>query len=103
MIKELARLKMVVAFDQAEQNTDFDRFELLYDTYAPKIFGFILKYADTKDIAQDYLSRVFLKIWSDIKNFEANTEAKIMVILLAICKPLYKTEKVIKYYGEPKI
>ena len=71
---------------------DYKVFESLYDTYAPKAFGFIAQYTDTKEEAEVFLKDVFLKAWGDIKNFDEHTEKKIMGILLSVCKPLYKNK-----------
>lgn len=93
MIKNFARLRMVLALEQTQNSkTDKNKFIVLYDMYAPKIFGFIVKHTNTKSIAEDYLIKVFLKVWSNIKTLEENAEAKILAIMLAICKPIYQTK-----------
>ncbi len=80
--------------DNKEQNAyhDYENFELLYDKYAPKAFGFITQYADTKEEAEEFLKNVFLKAWDDIKTFDEHSEKKIVRILLSECKPLYKNK-----------
>jgi len=65
-------------------------FELLYDTYAPKAFGFIVRHTKDKKKAEEYLTNVFLKVWQEIETLEENTEKKFMKILLMTCKPIYK-------------
>ncbi len=89
MQKKIASLRMTVALNHPEDN-DYNKFELLYDTHAPKMLGFILNYTITKEIAEEYLIKVFLKVWDNIKTFEENVEAKILVIMLSICKPIYQ-------------
>jgi len=37
-------------------------FEMLYDTYAPKAFGFIVRHTKDKQKAEEYLTNVFLKV-----------------------------------------
>lgn len=65
-------------------------FELLYDKYAPQIFGYLIKQTHTKKLAEEYLIKVFLRIWDNIKTLEDNTEKNIIKILLIVCKPIYK-------------
>ncbi len=76
------------------QNTNYNHeaFELLYDKYAPKAFGFIKQYTNNKEEAEGFLIDVFLRAWDDIKTFDEHTEKKIMKILLSVCKPLYKNK-----------
>ncbi len=74
------------------QSTDnhHKNFELLYDKYAPKAFGFIVRHTKDKQKAEEYLTDVFLKVWHEIETLEENTEKKFMKILLMTCKPIYK-------------
>ena len=96
MIKEFGKIRSVLALEQAHNSiADEEKFILLYDMYVPKIFGFIVKHANTKDIAEDYLIQVFLKVWNNIKTLEENAEAKILAIMLATCKPIYKTKTIL--------
>lgn len=69
---------------------DETTFELLYDKYAANAFGFIMRYADTREQAEEFLMMAFLKVWENIKNFDEDEEKKIMTILLLVCKPIYK-------------
>lgn len=74
-------------------NDPYESFEVLYDKYAPKAFGFITKYTHTKEEAEEFLKHVFLKAWEDdIKIVDEHSEKKILNILLSICKPLYKNK-----------
>ena len=74
------------------QSTDnhHKTFELLYDKFAPKAFGFIVRHTKDKQKAEEYLTNVFLKVWQEIETFGENTEKKFLKILLMTCKPIYK-------------
>ncbi|MGI8583723.1 MAG: RNA polymerase sigma factor [Chitinophagaceae bacterium] len=69
---------------------DYEAFELLYDKYAPKAYGFIVKHTNSKEQAEEFLTKVFLKVWDDIKTFDKDAEKKIQQIVLLVCKPLYR-------------
>ncbi len=83
-----------VSSHNEKQNAQNDRtyFEWLYDTHAPKAFGFITKHTNTKEQAEEYMMNVFLKVWDDIKNFNTDEEKKIQQIVLMICRPLFKNK-----------
>lgn len=78
-------------------NNDYKSFELLYDKYAPKAYGFITQYADTKEEADEFLKNVFLRAWDNIKTFDEHPEKKFVGILLSECRPLYKNKRSIEY------
>ena len=65
-------------------------FEFLYDRYAAKAMGFITPLVDTKEQAEDILTKVFIKVWADLKEFEENAEKKILAVILIICRPIIK-------------
>jgi len=80
-----------VLYNHTEKQTDYYTvFEELYDKHSPKAFGFIIHHADTKEQAEEYLEKVFLKVWENIKSFDDNADKKMQQIVLVICKPLYK-------------
>ncbi len=69
--------------DEQISNSDLKFFELLYDTFSAKIFGFLVNQNDSKTKADELLSDIFFKIWADIKYFEKDSERKIIKILLS--------------------
>ncbi len=69
---------------------DYARFKKLYNTYAPKVYGFISKYAETKELSEQYMEKVFHQVWRDINYFNGNAEKKLMHIVLLVCKPVLK-------------
>lgn len=71
-------------------NDDYAKVERLYDDYAPKIFGFITTYSQTKEEAEHYMEKVFEQVALDINYFDHNPERKLLNTVLSICKPLLK-------------
>ena len=53
--------------------------------------GFITPLVDTKEQAEDILTKVFIKIWNDLKEFEKHAEQKILAAILIICRPMIKS------------
>lgn len=49
-----------------------DGMHLLYDKYAPALYGIILKIVGSEKIAEDLLQDSFLKIWSKITTYDKN-------------------------------
>ena len=76
----------------ANPNCRYQVFEMLYDKYSPKVFGFISQYADSKQEAEEYLVQVFLRLWNDIAVFDDAIENRILYIVLIVCKPIYKNK-----------
>ncbi|MEP6617214.1 MAG: sigma factor [Ginsengibacter sp.] len=72
------------------------RIEFLYDQYSPKVFGFISQYTDSKELAEQFLINVFLKVWEDIENFDVNPDKKIQQIVLLLSKPICKSKQMQK-------
>jgi hypothetical protein len=68
----------------------YKTFELLYDKYAPKALGFITRYTNTKEQAEELLVNVFLEVWNEINKYEDCSEKIILKILLIKCRPLFK-------------
>ncbi len=71
---------------------DYEAFELFYDKYAPKVFGFIVKHTNSKEQAEEFLTNVFLKVWDD-KAFSVHPEKNILRILLSVCKPILHVKR----------
>ncbi len=70
-------------------DNDLKTLERLYDLYSMKVFGFITNLTDSKEVAEEFLINVFLKVWDDIRSFESNTDNRIKLTVLLVCKPLY--------------
>ncbi len=72
--------------------TRYQKFEILYDKHAPKAYGFIMKYVNSKEKAEEVLINVFVKIWDEIKDCSLDDEKKIISSLLTACRPIYKNK-----------
>lgn len=75
---------------------NFKTFESIYDQYAPKVFGFITRYTNTKHQAEELLANIFLEVWEEIKKGNEWSEKIIIKILLVKCRPLFKKQNTIK-------
>jgi RNA polymerase sigma-70 factor, ECF subfamily len=53
---------------------DQDCFSVIYDTYAARLFGLILKWAKEREKAEILLHDAFTKAWLNRKLFDAETE-----------------------------
>lgn len=49
--------------------TDESAFSELYESYLPKIFGFVTRRINDREEAEDLVSNIFLKVVENIKNF----------------------------------
>ena len=53
------------------ENKDQQAFAYLYDNYAPALNGVIFKMVDDKELAEDLLQEVFIKIWNNFNNYDS--------------------------------
>jgi RNA polymerase sigma-70 factor, ECF subfamily len=51
--------------------TDDGAFEILYDFYLPKIYGYILKRVGSFDVAEDLASSTFLKVFTNLDKYQS--------------------------------
>ncbi|MCD4704803.1 RNA polymerase sigma factor [bacterium] len=58
---EFELIKKAVNDDQA--------FEILYNYYFPKIYGYLFKRTGNREVAEDLMSETFLKVFSNLKKF----------------------------------
>ena len=70
-------------------------FERLYENHAPKIYGYLIKNTYSKQQADKFLVNVFLSLWDNIETVDKDPDKQIMKIFLQVCKPLYKSIRVI--------
>lgn len=45
--------------------------KLLYDTFAPKMFGVCLRYASDRSMAEDFLQEGFIRVYAGLKTFKS--------------------------------
>jgi RNA polymerase sigma-70 factor (ECF subfamily) len=54
------------------QNKDVVAFSYLYDNYSAALFGIIYKMVENKELAEDILQEVFVKIWNNFSNYNSS-------------------------------
>lgn len=52
------------------QQKDQQAFSYLYDNYAPALNGVIVRMVETKELSEDILQEVFVKIWNNFTNYD---------------------------------
>lgn len=58
---------------------------LLYDRYAPALYGVVLKIVKREELAEDVLQEGFVKIWSSIDQYDAS-KGRLFTWILNICR-----------------
>src|SRR5688572_30462770 len=58
---------------------------LLYDKYAPALYGIILKIVKQPELAEDVLQESFVKIWTNIAQYDS-ARGRLFTWLLNICR-----------------
>jgi len=70
-------------FIEALKNKDQKAFKILYDEYAPKIYGILKNYVRPNEI-EDALQEVFLRIIRGINNFEGRSKLSTWIYRIAV-------------------
>jgi len=71
------------------RNSDTEAFDIIFKTYSGKIYAFGLKYLKSTDDAEELVQGLFLKIWENRKNLDAEASLKSYLFTIAyndICK-----------------
>jgi RNA polymerase sigma-70 factor (ECF subfamily) len=71
------------------QQGDIEAFDLMYDKYASRLYGFGLKYLKSADEAEELVQSVFLKLWETHYNLKKELSFKSYLFTIAynnICK-----------------
>lgn len=63
-------------------------FELIYNTYAPKIYRLCLGYTGDEEIAQDLLQETFIAVWSSLDTFRGEASLSTWIYRIASNKCL---------------
>lgn len=58
-----------------QAKTDDRAFEKLYNYYFPQIYGFIIKRAGQRELAEDIVSTVFMKVFTHLNDYEPKTSS----------------------------
>ncbi len=69
-------------------------FSSIYDQYSPKAFGFICMYATSNKEAEEYLIKVFLKVWDGIVYYHQLNHKKFLSTLIHVCRPIIRRSKI---------
>jgi len=69
------------------QNKDAQAFNYLYDNYSGALYGIIYKMVENKELAEDILQEVFVKIWNNFSNY-TNTKGRLFTWMLNITRNL---------------
>ncbi|HZF65834.1 MAG TPA: hypothetical protein VEZ55_15170 [Chitinophagaceae bacterium] len=62
---------------------DIDVFSRLYDTYAPALYGVILKLTPDVQLASSILEKSFLRIWVELNDHDVSKE-RLFTLMLRI-------------------
>lgn len=91
---------------QKLQKGDVDAFDLVYEKYAGKIYGFTLKYLKSTDETEELLQSVFLKVWENYKTLKKESSFKSYLFTITyneICNTFRRRSHLHKYIGEQLI
>ena len=67
------------------QNKDAQAFNYLYDNYSGALYGIIYKMVENKELAEDILQEVFVKIWNNFSNY-TNTKGRLFTWMLNVAR-----------------
>ncbi len=62
---------------------DGDSFAALVDRHMPMVYKFVYRYAGNTDAANDIVQDVFIKVWKNIKKFDAQKNFKTWLLTIA--------------------
>jgi len=69
------------------QSRDQQAFSYLYDNYAAALNGIIYRMAENRELAEDILQEVFVKIWNNFSNYDT-TKGRLFTWMLNITRNL---------------
>ncbi|MEP6596127.1 MAG: sigma-70 family RNA polymerase sigma factor [Ginsengibacter sp.] len=69
------------------QSKDAQAFNYLYDNYSAALYGVIYKMVEDKELAEDILQEVFVKIWNNFSNYNS-TKGRLFTWMLNITRNL---------------
>lgn len=61
----------------------YEFYELLYDKYAAKAYGFLLQNTNSKQDAEKLMIDIFYKIWQNLETYKTDTEKQIKKIVVS--------------------
>ena len=90
------------------QKGDVEAFDLVYEKYAGKLYGFTLKYLKSTDETEELVQSVFLKVWENYKTLKKESSFKSYLFTIAyneICNTFRRRRRshLQKFIGEQLI
>lgn len=88
------------------QKGDVEAFDLVYDKYAGKLYGFTLKYLKSTDETEELVQSVFLKVWENHKTLKKESSFKSYLFTIAyneICNVFRRRSHLQAFVGEQLI
>ena len=88
---------------QKLQKGDVEAFDLVYEKYAGKLYGFTLKYLKSTDETEELVQSVFLKVWENYKTLKKESSFKSYLFTIAyneICNTFRRRSHLQKFIGE---
>jgi len=88
------------------QKGDVEAFDLVYEKYAGKLYGFIIKYLKSTDETEELVQSVFLKVWENYKTLKKESSFKSYLFTIAyneICNTFRSRSHIQKFIGEQLI
>jgi len=69
------------------QRQDQQAFSYLYDNYSAALYGVIFKMVEAKELAEDILQEVFVKVWNNFSSYD-NSKGRLFTWMLNITRNL---------------
>ncbi len=86
-LQYLSNLELIQLLKQRDKNV----FNYLYDTYAPSLYGVILKLVKNNELADEILEKVFIEIWNTCTTFDC-TKQSLFICMYSITYKMAKAE-----------
>ena len=86
LIKDISTLKVFptdIELVLKLQKGDVEAFDLVYEKYAGKLYGFTLKYLKSTDETEELVQSVFLKVWENYKTLKKESSFKSYLFTIA--------------------
>lgn len=82
LLKKKAPLEAIVSVGQ---NKKLSEFELLYDKYAPPLYGWILSKVKDVPTAENVLSQTFVSMWLNIGEYNPGKSSFLIWLMKLSC------------------
>lgn len=99
MSKSISDIELIAKLHKG----DLEAFDLIFEKYGDRLFGFALKYLKSKEEAEGVVQDVFLKIWENNKNLKKESSLKSYIFTIAyhnMCGLFRKKQIYDKFRGE---